>query len=125
MLIGFVSGLYTALFGLYTANMFAWVGRLFDQSSSMLTFQKEYHWEELWRAMIGLLEFLAVRVDDIKNLGRVDELVQEVGVYWYEGISNSLPQIVSNYSGVCAPRIRASTTKCDSGPSVCGALCCH
>jgi len=28
--------------------------------------------------MIGLLEFLAVRVDDVKNLGRVDELVQEV-----------------------------------------------
>lgn len=28
--------------------------------------------------MIGLLEFLAVRVDDIKNLGRIDELVQEV-----------------------------------------------
>ena len=44
----------------------------------MLTFQKEYHWEELWRAVIGILEFLAVRVDDVKNLGRVDELVQEV-----------------------------------------------
>ena len=44
----------------------------------MLTFQKEYHWEELWRAVLGVLEFLAVRVDDVKNLGRVDELVQEV-----------------------------------------------
>lgn len=28
--------------------------------------------------MIGVLEFLAVRVDDVKNRGSVDELVQEV-----------------------------------------------
>jgi hypothetical protein len=50
----------------------------FEQPIGILTSQKEYHWEELWRAIIGLLEFLAVRVEDVKNLGRVDELVQEV-----------------------------------------------
>jgi len=54
------------------------VGHNFDEPIDMLTPQKEYHWEELWRAVIGLLEFLAVRMDDIKNLGRVDELVQDV-----------------------------------------------
>jgi Domain of unknown function (DUF1741) len=88
MIIEFVSGLYTAPFGLCTANMFAWVSHFFDQSASILTSQKEYHWEELWRAMIGLLEFLAVRVDDIKHLGRIDELVQEVGLYRYEEIGD-------------------------------------
>lgn len=78
MIIGFVSGLYTAPFGPCIANVFAWVGLKFDKPISMLISQKEYHWEELWRAIIGILEFLAVRVDDVKNLGRVDELVQEV-----------------------------------------------
>jgi len=78
MRIGFVSGLYIAPFGPCIANIFAWVGYNFDQHISTLTSRKEYHWEELWRSIIGILEFLAVRVDDIKNLGRVDELVQEV-----------------------------------------------
>lgn len=78
VIIGFVSGLYTAPFGPCIANVFAWVGLKFDKPISMLISQKEYHWEELWRAIIGILEFLAVRVDDVKNLGRVDELVQEV-----------------------------------------------
>ena len=78
MISGFVPGLYTAPFGPCIANIFGWVGHIFVQPSSMLTSQKEYHWEELWRAIIGLLEFLAVRVDEIKNLGRVDELVQDV-----------------------------------------------
>lgn len=78
VLIGFVSGLYTAPFGACIANVFAWVSHNFCQPVGILTFQKEYHWEELWRAVLGVLEFLAVRVDDVKNLGRVDELVQEV-----------------------------------------------
>ncbi|PVG03294.1 hypothetical protein CPB86DRAFT_749524 [Serendipita vermifera] len=37
----------------------------------------EYSWEELWRALIALLEFLSSRLDNVKVLGRVDELVEE------------------------------------------------
>ncbi|KAG8780335.1 hypothetical protein FRC15_009620, partial [Serendipita sp. 397] len=37
----------------------------------------EYHWEELWKSIFLLLEFTSSRVDNVKVLGRVDELIEE------------------------------------------------
>lgn len=38
----------------------------------------DYHWEELWKAVISLLEFVSSKFESVKMLGRVDELLEEV-----------------------------------------------
>ncbi|KAG8830817.1 hypothetical protein FRC17_004184, partial [Serendipita sp. 399] len=38
----------------------------------------EYHWEELWKSILVLLEFTSSRVDKVKVLGRVEELIEEL-----------------------------------------------
>jgi hypothetical protein len=38
----------------------------------------EYHWEELWRSIMALFDFISARLDSLKVLGRLDELVEEV-----------------------------------------------
>ncbi|KAI0361420.1 hypothetical protein OH77DRAFT_1392058 [Trametes cingulata] len=37
----------------------------------------EYHWQELWRALILLLDFLASKLDSLTTTGGVEQLVQE------------------------------------------------
>ncbi|KIM33935.1 hypothetical protein M408DRAFT_325498 [Serendipita vermifera MAFF 305830] len=37
----------------------------------------EYHWAALWRSLFSLLEFVSSRVDNVRVLGRVEELVEE------------------------------------------------
>ena len=38
----------------------------------------EYHWKELWNALIGLLNFLSIKIDSLITTGGVEHLVQEV-----------------------------------------------
>ena len=40
-----------------------------------------YHWQELWRALVFLLDFLASKLDSLITTGGVEQLVQEVSVY--------------------------------------------
>ncbi|TFY70009.1 hypothetical protein EVJ58_g112 [Rhodofomes roseus] len=37
----------------------------------------EYHWPELWKALIGLLDFLANKLDGLITTGGVEQLIQE------------------------------------------------
>ncbi|KZT75029.1 hypothetical protein DAEQUDRAFT_807295 [Daedalea quercina L-15889] len=37
----------------------------------------DYHWPELWRALIGLLDFLASKLDSLITTGGVEQLIQE------------------------------------------------
>lgn len=37
----------------------------------------DYHWEELWRSIVAVLDFVASRLENVRVLGRVDELIQE------------------------------------------------
>ncbi|KIJ38425.1 hypothetical protein M422DRAFT_176436, partial [Sphaerobolus stellatus SS14] len=37
----------------------------------------DYHWEELWRAVFTLMDFLASQSGSMKSIAKVDELVQE------------------------------------------------
>ncbi|KAF9814518.1 hypothetical protein IEO21_05069 [Rhodonia placenta] len=37
----------------------------------------EYHWQELWKALIGLLDFLANKVDVLITTGGIEQLIQE------------------------------------------------
>ncbi|KAH9942957.1 hypothetical protein B0H21DRAFT_779789 [Amylocystis lapponica] len=37
----------------------------------------EYHWQEFWRAMISLLDFLANKLDSLITTGGIEQLVQE------------------------------------------------
>ncbi|KAI0964018.1 hypothetical protein AcW1_000938 [Taiwanofungus camphoratus] len=37
----------------------------------------EYHWQEIWKALIGLLDFLSNKLDGLITTGRIEQLVQE------------------------------------------------
>ncbi|KAH9937283.1 uncharacterized protein B0H18DRAFT_969928 [Fomitopsis serialis] len=37
----------------------------------------DYHWTELWRALIGLLDFLANKLDNLVTTGGVEQLIHE------------------------------------------------
>jgi hypothetical protein len=38
----------------------------------------EYHWKELWNALIGLLNFLSTKLDSLTTTGGVEQVVKEV-----------------------------------------------
>lgn len=38
----------------------------------------DYHWPELWKALIGLLDFLVNKLDSLLTTGGVEQLIQEV-----------------------------------------------
>ena len=38
----------------------------------------EYHWLQLWKAIIGLLDFLGGKLDELKSTAGIEELLQEV-----------------------------------------------
>lgn len=38
----------------------------------------DYHWEELWRSLILVLDFAANQIGTLKSVAKVDELIQEV-----------------------------------------------
>lgn len=38
----------------------------------------EYDWQELWRSIIGLLDFLSNKLDSLVTTGGVERLAQEV-----------------------------------------------
>ena len=38
----------------------------------------EYHWQELWRALILLLDFLANKLEGLISTGGLEQLLQEV-----------------------------------------------
>lgn len=44
----------------------------------VLTASSDYHWQELWRALILLLDFLASKLDSLTTTGGVEQLTQEV-----------------------------------------------
>ena len=37
-----------------------------------------YHWQELWRALVLLLDFLASKLDSLVTTGGIEQLAQEV-----------------------------------------------
>ncbi|KZT02439.1 DUF1741-domain-containing protein [Laetiporus sulphureus 93-53] len=37
----------------------------------------EYHWQELWKALVGLLDFLANKLDSLITTGGIEQLVHE------------------------------------------------
>lgn len=47
-------------------------------SSSLVNYRIEYHWQELWRALFGLLDFLANKMDSLITAGDIVGLVEEV-----------------------------------------------
>lgn len=38
----------------------------------------EYHWLQLWKAIIGLLDFLGGKLDELTPTAGIEELLQEV-----------------------------------------------
>lgn len=38
----------------------------------------DYHWQELWRALVLLLDFLASKLESLTTTGGVEQLAQEV-----------------------------------------------
>jgi hypothetical protein len=38
----------------------------------------DYHWQELWRAMLGLLDFLSNKIEALATTGGVETLAGEV-----------------------------------------------
>ena len=39
----------------------------------------EYHWTEFWRAVLGLLEFLTKKIDELQSAAGIRTLIKEVG----------------------------------------------
>ena len=44
----------------------------------VLILSSDYHWQELWRALILLLDFLASKLDSLTTTGGVEQLTHEV-----------------------------------------------
>ena len=38
----------------------------------------DYHWLQLWKAIIGLIDFLGVKLDELLSITGVEQLLQEV-----------------------------------------------
>jgi hypothetical protein len=38
----------------------------------------DYHWLQLWKAIIGLIDFLGVKLDELSSITGVEQLLQEV-----------------------------------------------
>ncbi|KAI0001680.1 hypothetical protein BJV77DRAFT_969154 [Russula vinacea] len=47
---------------------------IFDQR---LLMQTEYHWIQLWKAIIGLLDFLGSKLDELSSIASIGQLLQE------------------------------------------------
>lgn len=43
-----------------------------------LLMQTDYHWLQLWKAIIGLLDFLGVKLDELSSITGIEQLLQEV-----------------------------------------------
>lgn len=44
----------------------------------------DYHWDELWRALIGLLQYVTSKLALLKHIGRLAEVVQMVCVNMHD-----------------------------------------
>ena len=47
-------------------------------SCMALDHEIEYHWLQLWKAIIGLLDFLGGKLDELTPTAGIEELLQEV-----------------------------------------------
>lgn len=54
----------------------------------------EYHWLQLWKAIIGLLDFLGGKLDELTPTAGIEELLQEVmlPVLWLVNSGSLLAQ---------------------------------
>jgi hypothetical protein len=46
--------------------------------ANILSLLRDYDWAELWRAAVGLLDFLSNKLDSLMTTGGVERLAQEV-----------------------------------------------
>ena len=54
-------------------------GYFFIPSSHMVVDHEiEYHWLQLWKAIIGLLDFLGGKLDELTSTVGIEDLLQEV-----------------------------------------------
>ena len=44
------------------------------------SYTSEYHWIEFWRAVLGLLEFLTKRIDELQSAAGIRPLIKEVRI---------------------------------------------
>lgn len=62
-----------------------------------LLMRAEYHWLQLWKAIIGLLDFLGGKLEEFSSIVGIEQLLQEVCVvcpgpqlYWQFTLAQSL-----------------------------------
>lgn len=57
----------------------------------------DYHWQELWRALVLLLDFLASKLESLTTTGGVEQLVQEVGFSYIGNTRSTLTYVPRRY----------------------------
>lgn len=51
-------------------------------------FTPEYHWTEFWRAVLGLLEFLTKKIDELQSAAGIRLLIKEVNIHSRHSVSD-------------------------------------